>query len=59
MRHVYNVAGLVVLLAVVSSLPYDPEQADWNINQNQTATSVLDYWGEVRSTFSIYSWAYS
>ena len=25
---------------------YDPEQVLWNLNQNQTATDVMDYWGQ-------------
>ncbi|KAK0729653.1 hypothetical protein B0H67DRAFT_559297 [Lasiosphaeris hirsuta] len=28
------------------SLPYLPEHEDYNLNQNKTATSPLDYWGE-------------
>jgi alpha-1,3-glucan synthase len=32
----------------VSALPYDPEQVGFNLNQNQTATDPLEYWGEWR-----------
>ena len=27
-------------------IKYDPEQVLWNLNQNQTATNVMDYWGQ-------------
>ena len=27
-------------------IKYDPEQVLWNLNQNQTATDVMDYWGQ-------------
>ena len=35
-----------ICLATTAALPYDPEQTLWNLNQNKTATSVLDYWGQ-------------
>ena len=25
---------------------FDPEQVLWNLNQNRTATDVMDYWGQ-------------
>ena len=28
------------------ALPYDEEQVLWNLNQNQTATNPLEYWGQ-------------
>lgn len=37
---------LLVTLPGVSALRYDPEQVNFNLNQNQTATDPLDYWGE-------------
>jgi len=38
---------LSVLLAVTSTaLKYDPGYLDYNLNQNQTATNPIDYWGE-------------
>lgn len=38
----------VVALFIGTSLclQYDPEQVLWNLNQNQTATDVMDYWGQ-------------
>ncbi|KAG9244410.1 glycoside hydrolase family 13 protein [Calycina marina] len=33
-------------LPIVLSLPYLEEHIDWNLNQNQTATDPLDYWGQ-------------
>lgn len=37
---------LVLSFTLVQALEYIPEEADYNLNQNQTATQVLDYWGE-------------
>lgn len=39
---------LQILLALPTSLalPYFEEYVDYNLNQNQTATHPLDYWGE-------------
>lgn len=37
---------VVGILSFSNAMPYDQEQADWNLNQNQTATGPLDYWGE-------------
>ena len=37
---------LLALSAVVTSLRYDPELVLFNLNDNQTAVSPLDYWGE-------------
>lgn len=36
-------AGCVILHAV--ALPYTPGYEDWNLNQNVTAETPLDYWG--------------
>ena len=38
--------SLAVIFRLAASLIYDPEQVRWNLNQNQTATDPLDYWGE-------------
>ena len=39
--------GVVLLLAAeVCSLRYDPSQVLYNINTNQTAEDVTQYWGE-------------
>lgn len=40
--------GAVLTLFIGTSLclPYDPEQVLWNLNQNHTATDVMDYWGK-------------
>lgn len=40
--------ALLVALFIRASLciKYDPEQVLWNLNQNQTATNVMDYWGQ-------------
>lgn len=40
----------LVLLAstffiAISALRYDPAHAAWNLNQNETASDPLDYWG--------------
>ncbi|KZF25449.1 glycosyltransferase family 5 protein [Xylona heveae TC161] len=44
----FPAAGLWVLLtaSIVSGLRYDSEQIPWNLNQNQSATNPVDYWGE-------------
>lgn len=34
------------LAGTVHAFPYDASEASWNLNQNQTATNPLDYWGE-------------
>lgn len=39
------VVGTLLIRASLC-IKYDPEQVLWNINQNQTATDVLDYWGQ-------------
>ena len=36
----------VQLVPWASCIKYDPELALWNLNQNQSATEVLDYWGQ-------------
>jgi alpha-1,3-glucan synthase len=40
--------GFLVSLLVRTglSLRFDPAEADYNLNQNETATNPLDYWGE-------------
>jgi hypothetical protein len=35
-----------LLLASAKALRYDPSEVDYNLNQNETATIALDYWGE-------------
>ncbi|GKZ26283.1 hypothetical protein AbraIFM66951_003610 [Aspergillus brasiliensis] len=43
----YRYLSLVALLSrIAQSLPHLPEEADWNLNQNQTATNPLDYSGQ-------------
>lgn len=37
---------LLLLIPAVTTLRYDPDQVGFNLNQNQTATDPLDYWGE-------------
>ena len=37
---------LIGVLKVVAALKYMAEYMDYNLNTNQTATSVVDYWGE-------------
>lgn len=41
---VYNL--YLLLTPVVSALRYDPEQVGFNLNENETATDPMDYWGE-------------
>lgn len=36
----------VLLAATSTALIYDPDYLDYNLNQNQTATRPVDYWGE-------------
>jgi len=36
---------LTLLLSPVYALRYDPAYIEWNLNQNETATNVLDYSG--------------
>lgn len=40
--------AVIAALFIGASLciQYDPEQVLWNLNQNQTATNVMDYWGQ-------------
>ena len=41
--------SLVLLISIIrnsNTLPYDPSQEPWNLNQNHTATDPLDYWGQ-------------
>lgn len=37
---------LVQLCALTVALRFDPDQVDFNLNQNKTATDPTDYWGE-------------
>lgn len=37
---------LSLFISLATSLRYDPEQVKYNLNQNQSATDVLDYWGQ-------------
>jgi alpha-1,3-glucan synthase len=36
----------VLLAATTTALQYDPNYIEYNLNQNETATHPLDYWGE-------------
>lgn len=33
-------------VTTILALKYDPSHSKWNLNQNETATDPLDYWGE-------------
>jgi alpha-1,3-glucan synthase len=35
-----------VLCFTATALKYDPNYAQYNLNENKTATNPLDYWGE-------------
>ena len=37
---------LLQILSLVNGLRYDPDQVGFNLNENQTASDPLDYWGE-------------
>ena len=41
---------LAILLALTTnpcvSIQFDPDQVLWNLNQNETATDVMNYWGK-------------
>lgn len=39
-------ATVTIFLRVTLALPYLEDEADWNLNQNQTATHPLDYAGQ-------------
>ena len=39
------IGTLLLIAASACALKYDPAQASWNLNQNQTATDPLDYAG--------------
>lgn len=41
-----SLVSFVLFAALGLSLPYFPEYEDYNLNQNKSATSPLDYWGE-------------
>jgi alpha-1,3-glucan synthase len=36
----------ILYLSFVKSLKYDPRYKGYNLNENQTASNPLDYWGE-------------
>lgn len=40
------VAVAAVFIGASLCIKYDSEQVLWNLNQNQTATDVMDYWGQ-------------
>ncbi|KAG8525784.1 uncharacterized protein KY384_000544 [Bacidia gigantensis] len=44
----YLVLIIQLLLAAIrtAAIRYDPEHILWNLNQNKTATSPVDYWGQ-------------
>lgn len=50
MFHIMNAGTAASLLLLFSStalcIKYEPDQVLWNLNQNQTATNPLDYWGQ-------------
>ena len=46
MQRLFILVLLAVILRPAAPLIYDPEQTGWNLNQNQTATDPLDYWGQ-------------
>jgi len=37
---------VLILILSASALRFDPEQVGFNLNENETATDPLDYWGE-------------
>jgi alpha-1,3-glucan synthase len=43
-----GLTGVLLALFTVrsSGWPYDPSLVNYNLNQNQTATNPVDYWGE-------------
>ena len=40
------VAVTAIFITASLCIKYDSEQVLWNLNQNQTATNVMDYWGQ-------------
>ena len=42
-RYLFTIA---LLSRIAQSLPHLPEEVDWNLNQNETATNPLDYSGQ-------------
>ena len=42
----FTITLLAFALTRSNALPYDEEQVLWNLNQNQTATNPLNYWGQ-------------
>ena len=45
MMIVRTLAWLSLLLQPISALKFDEEFASFNLNQNETASDPLDYWG--------------
>lgn len=42
-----TVASLLLLFTTTTfCIKYEPDQVLWNLNQNQSATDPLDYWGQ-------------
>ena len=37
---------LLLLTSTTLCIKYETDQVLWNLNQNQTATDPLDYWGQ-------------
>jgi len=37
---------ILALITFTGALRYSPDQVGYNLNENQTATDPLDYWGE-------------
>jgi len=46
MLSIVFLASFVFLFPFVSPLRYDPAQVSWNLNQNQSATDPLAYYGQ-------------
>jgi alpha-1,3-glucan synthase len=40
------ILSILALLPQLFAARYDPLQVQFNLNQNQSATNPLDYWGE-------------
>ena len=41
----WAVVLLTFLTTYSSCIRYEPDQVLWNLNQNETAAEVMDYWG--------------
>ena len=42
----FVIVRLALSFGQSNALPYDEGQVSWNLNQNQTATNPLEYWGQ-------------